>query len=106
MATLEAIPSRVRIVILDACRNNPFPSLSDAGRGLAIVDAPKGSIVAYSTAPGTEALDGAGDHSPYAAAFLRLAHEKNCPSSSCSSAFVWTSAVRPTDSRPPGKARR
>ena len=79
MATLETIPSRVRIVILDACRNNPFPSLNDAGRGLAIVDAPKGSIVAYSTAPGTEALDGAGDHSPFTAAFLRLANEKNLP---------------------------
>jgi hypothetical protein len=79
MATLETIPSRVRIVILDACRNNPFPSLNDAGRGLAIVDAPKGSIVAYSTAPGTEALDGAGEHSPFTAAFLRLANEKNLP---------------------------
>ncbi|QWG24745.1 caspase family protein [Bradyrhizobium sediminis] len=79
MATLETIPSRMRIVILDACRNNPFPSLNEAGRGLAIVDAPNGSIVAYSTAPGTEALDGTGDHSPYAAAFLRLAHEKNLP---------------------------
>lgn len=79
MATLEAIPSRMRIVILDACRNNPFPSLDDAGRGLAIVDAPNGSIVGYSTAPGTEALDGSGDHSPYTAAFLRLAHEKNVP---------------------------
>jgi uncharacterized caspase-like protein len=64
MATLEAIPSRMRIVILDACRNNPFPSLNDAGRGLAIVDAPNGSIVGYSTAPGTEALDGVGNHSP------------------------------------------
>lgn len=79
MATLEAIPSRMRIVILDACRNNPFPSLNDAGRGLAIVDAPNGSIVGYSTAPGAEALDGVGDHSPYTAAFLRLAHEKNVP---------------------------
>ena len=79
MATLDAIPSRMRIAILDACRNNPFPSLNDAGRGLAIVDAPNGSIVAYSTAPGTEALDGIGDHSPYTAAFLRLAHEKNLP---------------------------
>lgn len=79
MATLETIPSRMRIVILDACRNNPFPSLREAGRGLAIVDAPNGSIVAYSTAPGAEALDGTGDHSPYAAAFLRLAHEKNLP---------------------------
>jgi hypothetical protein len=79
MATLDSIPSRMRIAILDACRNNPFPSLNDAGRGLAIVDAPNGSIVAYSTAPGTEALDGIGDHSPYTAAFLRLAHEKNLP---------------------------
>jgi uncharacterized membrane protein YgcG len=79
MATLDAIPSRLRIAILDACRNNPFPSLNEAGRGLAIVDAPNGSIVAYSTAPGSEALDGVGDHSPYTAAFLRLAHEKNLP---------------------------
>lgn len=79
MATLEAIPSRMRIAILDACRNNPFPSLNDAGRGLAIVDAPNGSIVAYSTAPGTEALDGIGEHSPYTAALLRLAQQKNQP---------------------------
>src|SRR6476661_2276089 len=79
MATLDAIPSRMRIVILDACRNNPFPTLNDAGRGLAIVDAPNGSIVGYSTAPGTEALDGVGNHSPYTDAFLRLAHEKNVP---------------------------
>ncbi len=79
MATLEAIPSRMRIVILDACRNNPFASLNDAGRGLAIVDAPNGSIIGYSTAPGTEALDGVGNHSPYTDAFLRLAHEKNVP---------------------------
>jgi Caspase domain len=79
MATLETIPSRMRIVILDSCRNNPFPALHDAGRGLAIVDAPNGSIVGYSTAPGTEALDGAGDHSPYTSAFLRLAREKDVP---------------------------
>ncbi|HLG83088.1 MAG TPA: caspase family protein [Bradyrhizobium sp.] len=79
MATLEAIPSRMRIVILDACRNNPFPTINDAGRGLAIVDAPNGSIVGYSTAPGSEALDGNGGHSPYTAAFLNLAREPNVP---------------------------
>jgi hypothetical protein len=79
MATLEAIPSRMRIAILDACRNNPFRSVNDSGRGLAMVDAPNGSIVAYSTSPGTEALDGDGEHSPYASAFLRLAHQKNLP---------------------------
>jgi hypothetical protein len=79
MATLEAIPSRMRIVVLDACRNNPFPTINDAGRGLAIVDAPNGSIVGYSTAPGTEALDGDGGHSPYTSAFLQLAREPNVP---------------------------
>ncbi|MBI5264649.1 MAG: caspase family protein [Bradyrhizobium sp.] len=79
MATLEAIPSRMRIVILDACRNNPFPTINDAGRGLAIVDAPNGSIVGYSTAPGSEALDGSGGHSPYTQAFLQVAREPNLP---------------------------
>lgn len=79
MSTLETIPSRMRIVILDACRNNPFPSVNDAGRGLAIVDAPNGSIVGYSTAPGAEALDGNGGHSPYTQAFLNVAREPNIP---------------------------
>ncbi|MDA9403996.1 caspase family protein [Bradyrhizobium sp. CCBAU 45389] len=79
MSTLETIPSRMRIVILDACRNNPFPSVNDAGRGLAIVDAPNGSIVGYSTAPGAEAQDGTGGHSPYTQAFLNVAREPNVP---------------------------
>ncbi|WP_439403099.1 caspase family protein [Bradyrhizobium sp. DASA03068] len=79
MSTLETIPSRMRIVILDACRNNPFPEVNDAGRGLAIVDAPNGSIVGYSTAPGTEALDGTNGHSPYTQAFLNVAREPNVP---------------------------
>jgi caspase domain-containing protein len=79
MSTLETIPSRMRIVILDACRNNPFPSVNDAGRGLAIVDAPNGSIVGYSTAPGSEALDGSGGHSPYTQAFLNVARQPNLP---------------------------
>jgi hypothetical protein len=79
MATLDAIPSRMRVVVLDACRNNPFPAINDAGRGLAIVDAPNGSIVGYSTSPGEEALDGRGDHSPYTQAFLNLARQPNLP---------------------------
>ena len=79
MGTLENIPSRMRIVVLDACRNNPFPNVNDAGRGLAIVDAPNGSIVGYSTAPGMEAQDGSNGHSPYTNAFLRLAREPNLP---------------------------
>jgi hypothetical protein len=74
MSALAAVPSKMRIVILDACRNNPFAT-SKQNRGLAIVDAPTGSIVAYSTAPGTEATDGAGVHSPYTAAFIEVAQQ-------------------------------
>lgn len=59
----------VSIVVLDACRNNPFKSASrGAARGLAQMDAPRGSILAYSTAPGETALDGDGANSPYSKA--------------------------------------
>jgi len=72
----DAVPSRMRIVILDACRANPFAAgASIPGHGLAIVDAPTGSIVAYSTAPGTEALDGSGADSPYTTALLEVIKE-------------------------------
>src|SRR5205085_5559898 len=80
MNALAAVPSKTRIVILDACRNNPFSNINKtAGRGLAIVDAPNGSLVAYSTAPGAEAEDGAGANSPFTAAFTRVATERGLP---------------------------
>lgn len=49
----------MNIVILDACRDNPFArSFRSAAQGLARMDAPKGSIIAYATAPGAVAADG------------------------------------------------
>ena len=76
MNVLSSVPSKSNIVILDACRNNPFSAINKtAGRGLAIVDAPNGSIVSYSTAPGTEALDGDGQNSPYTTALTKIGHE-------------------------------
>lgn len=68
LRTLELARARVNIIILDACRDNPFRATRGLGRGLARVDAPPGSIVAYATAPGHTAADGAGANSPYAAA--------------------------------------
>jgi uncharacterized caspase-like protein len=80
MTALGNTASGTRIVILDACRNNPFSTIKQTtGRGLAIVDAPTGSIVSYSTAPGMEALDGAGDNSPFTAALVSVAREPNLP---------------------------
>ncbi|MCX7897831.1 MAG: caspase family protein [Rhodocyclaceae bacterium] len=56
---MEEARNRANVVILDACRNNPFiKTRSFKSRGLAPMDAPSGSLIAFSTAPGTEALDG------------------------------------------------
>ena len=57
------------VVILDSCRNSPFPDRLASGVGLALVDAPENTIIAYSTEPGAVALDGTGANSPYTAAF-------------------------------------
>jgi uncharacterized caspase-like protein len=83
MNTLGALPTRMRIVMLDACRDNPFPAINaTAGHGLAIVDTKAGaagSFISYSTAPGAVAEDGAGSNSPYTTALLSSAMEPNLP---------------------------
>src|SRR5215470_6617861 len=80
MNTLASVPSKTRIVMLDACRNNPFSEINKTtGRGLAIVDAPAGSIVAYSTSPGAEAEDGIGANSPFTTALLVTGREPDLP---------------------------
>jgi len=62
----------LNIVILDACRNNPFKrSFRAASRGLARMDASKGTLIAYATSPGDVAADGKGDNSPYTEALAR-----------------------------------
>ncbi len=59
----------VSIVILDACRNNPYEVGSrSASRGLARMDPPRGAFLAYSTAPGQVAQDGDGRNSPFSQA--------------------------------------
>ncbi|NVN87889.1 MAG: caspase family protein [Rhodopseudomonas sp.] len=83
MNTLGAVPTRMRIVMLDACRNNPFPDINmTAGHGLAIVDTKAGaagSFISYSTSPGAVAEDGNGTNSPYTTALLNVAKEPNLP---------------------------
>ncbi|HVN59168.1 MAG TPA: caspase domain-containing protein [Bacteroidales bacterium] len=70
---MEAAGSKVNIVILDACRNNPFErswSRAVEGSGLAFMNAPTGSLIAYSTSPGRTASDGSGSNGLYTAALL------------------------------------
>ncbi|MCV2863612.1 caspase family protein [Albidovulum sediminicola] len=63
---------RTNIVILDSCRNNPFPNVAGfRDQGLAEMNAPTGSFIAYATAPGSVALDGLSGNSPYTSALAR-----------------------------------
>ncbi len=68
--------NRVNIVILDACRNNPFERRMRGGsRGLAAVDAARGTLVAYATAPGSVAADGDGKNGLYTEELLEALRE-------------------------------
>jgi formylglycine-generating enzyme required for sulfatase activity len=72
LARMETAANAVNVVILDACRDNPFGrKFRSASRGLASIDAPAGTLIAYATAPGSVAADGTGANSPYTMALLR-----------------------------------
>ena len=63
---METAKNRINVVILDACRDNPFARSSRSGSGgLSQVDAPIGSLVAFATAPGSVASDGSGANGLY-----------------------------------------
>jgi len=73
---------RVNIVILDACRNNELTrSWRSSSNGLAKMDAPVGTFLAYSTAPGKVALDGdrGARNSPFAKHMLTAIKQPNMP---------------------------
>ena len=57
MDAFRSAGNRMNIVVLDACRDNPF-SASASAKGLAPLDAPSGTFLAYATAPGNVADDG------------------------------------------------
>jgi uncharacterized caspase-like protein len=81
--TLNSVPNKMRILMLDACRNNPFPAINQStGRGLAMVDTKTGApgtFISYSTSPGSEAEDGTGSNSPYTTALMKVAREPGLP---------------------------
>lgn len=63
---MEAAGNVANIMILDACRNNPFTRSTRSGQaGLAQMDAPVGTLVAYATSPGAVASDGSGANGLY-----------------------------------------
>jgi len=63
---------RLNLIILDACRNNPYRSWARGGEdGLASMSAPSGTLIAYSTAPGSVALDGVGENGLYTGELIK-----------------------------------
>lgn len=72
MAGLARAANPLNLVILDACRNDPFAdATAQAPRGLSQMDAPPGSLLAYATAPGNVASDGSGANGLYTENLLR-----------------------------------
>jgi Tfp pilus assembly protein PilF len=80
LAQMEEAGNGLNIVILDACRDNPFArSYRSSERGLAKMDAPEGSILAYATAPGSIAADGTGRNGLYTSKLLEHINTPGLP---------------------------
>ena len=77
---MESAKNRMNLIVLDACRDNPFAKNSrSASAGLATMSAPSGSLVAYSTAPGSVASDGSGKNGLYTEQFARVLQQPGLP---------------------------
>ena len=89
LSGLDKTNLHLKMMILDACRNNPFasrsllpwdlsgpPGLSDMTRNMASMSSPTGTVIWYATQPGNVALDGAGNNGPFA---LAISHNVNVP---------------------------
>lgn len=71
--TMQAAGNRLNIVVLDACRDNPFSWARSGQRGLSVVASqPPGSIIAYATSAGSVAGDGDGRNGIFTAELLRI----------------------------------
>jgi hypothetical protein len=78
--TMDSCSNKTNIVILDACRNNPFVRSWNRGidqSGLASVYTPRGTIIAFSTSPGEKAKDGKGRNGTYTGALIKHINTKD-----------------------------
>ncbi len=77
---METAKKGVNILIVDACRDDPFGrSFRSSSKGLATMDAPQGTIIAFATSPGKVAADGDGRNSPYTKNLIKAMQVPNLP---------------------------
>jgi len=71
---MEGSGTKLNVVMLDACRNNPFGGrgLRASSSGLAQMQAPEGTLISYATQPGNVAQDGSDGDSPYTKALAEI----------------------------------
>ena len=105
MTPLVENASRLGLVILDACRNNPFSAKMQrtvrtraVSRGLAAVEPTGNVLIAFSAREGTTAADGAGRNSPFTASLLNISKRRGSRSTSCSAMCATTCSRRPSAS--------
>jgi len=80
MGGMEASGNELNLIILDACRNNPYArSFRSASKGLARVDPPKGSLILYATSPGDVAADGTGKNGLFTQHLLKAIDQSHAP---------------------------
>ena len=97
LSSLDKTNLHLKMIILDACRNNPFasrsllptdlsspPGLSDMTKNMASMSSPAGTVIWYATQPGNVALDGSGDNGPFAVA---ISHNISVPGRDLFGAF-------------------
>ena len=80
LAKMESAGAKTNLIILDACRDNPFErswSRGQTAKGLAFMNAPSGSLIAYATSPGNTASDGKGSNGLYTSAILDYIRQQN-----------------------------
>lgn len=80
LARMEQSKSGVNLIILDACRDNPFSrSFRPTSQGLASMDVPNGTFIAYATNPGNTADDGDGKNGLYTAELVNAMETPGIP---------------------------
>lgn len=80
MDVLDDAKTRLNLVFLDACRNNPYArSFRSNDRGLARISAPSGTLISYATRPGSVAADGVGRNGLYTGELLAQMAQTQAP---------------------------